>query len=104
VDCELRHLRNGVRDCRVQNLFVIARTSSFTYKGKAVDVKWVGRELDVRYVLEGSVRKAGNRVRITGQLINTQLPGTAASGAEQPFARWPVLGAWLRGLNDRREK
>ena len=58
MDCELRHLRNGVRDCRVQNLFVIARTSSFTYKGKAVDVKWVGRELDVRYVLEGSVRKA----------------------------------------------
>ena len=53
MDCELRHLRNGVRDCRVQNLFVIARTSSFTYKGKAVDVKWVGRELDVRYVLEG---------------------------------------------------
>jgi hypothetical protein len=87
VDCELRHLRNGVRDCRVQNLFVIARTSSFTYKGKAVDVKWVGRELGVRYVLEGSVRKAGNRVRITGQLINTQLPGTAASGAKRPFMR-----------------
>ena len=85
MDCELRHLRNGVRDCRVQNLFVIARTSSFTYKGKAVDVKWVGRELDVRYVLEGSVRKAGNRVRITGQLINTQLPGTAASGAKRTF-------------------
>ena len=58
VDCELRHLRNGVRDCRDQNLFVIARTSSFTYKGKAVDVKWVGRELDVLYVLKGSVRKA----------------------------------------------
>ena len=87
MDCELRHLRNGVRDCRVQNLFVIARTSSFTYKGKAVDVKWVGRELDVRYVLEGSVRKAGNRVRITGQLINTQLPGTAASGAKQTVGR-----------------
>jgi hypothetical protein len=75
-----------VRDCRVQNLFVIARTSSFTYKGKAVDVKWVGRELDVRYVLEGSVRKAGNRVRITGQLINTQIPGTAASGAKRTLA------------------
>ena len=72
-----------MRDCRVQNLFVIARTSRFTKKGKAVDVKWVGRELDVRYVLEGSVRKAGNRVRITGQLINTQLPGTAASGAKR---------------------
>jgi adenylate cyclase len=51
-------------------LFVIARNSSFTYKGKAVDIKQVGRELGVRYVLEGSVRKSGNRVRITGQLID----------------------------------
>jgi adenylate cyclase len=56
---------------RLPWLFVIARNSSFTYKGKAVDVKQVGRELGVRYVLEGSVRKAGNRVRITGQLIDT---------------------------------
>ena len=54
---------------RFKSLFVIARNSSFTYKGKAVDVKRVGRELGVRYVLEGSVRKAGGRVRITGQLI-----------------------------------
>jgi TolB-like protein/class 3 adenylate cyclase/Flp pilus assembly protein TadD len=52
-------------------LSVIARNSSFTYKGKSVDVKQVGRELGVRYVLEGSVRKSGNRVRITGQLIDT---------------------------------
>jgi adenylate cyclase len=51
-------------------LFVIARNSSFAYKGKAIDVRQVGRELGVRYVLEGSVRKAGNRVRITGQLID----------------------------------
>jgi TolB-like protein/Tfp pilus assembly protein PilF len=51
-------------------LFVIARNSSFTYKGRAVDLKQVGRELGVRYVLEGSVRKAANRVRITGQLVN----------------------------------
>jgi adenylate cyclase len=56
---------------RLPWLFVIARNSSFTYKGRAVDVKQVGRELGVRYVLEGSVRKAGNRVRITGQLIDT---------------------------------
>ena len=56
---------------RLPWLFVIARNSSFTYKGKAVDIKQVGRELGVRYVLEGSVRKAGNRVRITGQLIDT---------------------------------
>lgn len=54
---------------RFKSLFVIARNSSFTYKGKAVDIKQVGRELGVRYVLEGSVRKAGGRVRITGQLI-----------------------------------
>src|SRR5262245_32013573 len=51
-------------------LFVIARNSSFTYKGRAVDVKQVGRELGVRYVLEGSVRKAANRMRITGQLVD----------------------------------
>jgi len=56
-------------------LFVIARNSSFTYKGRAVDVKQVGRELGVRYVLEGSVRKSANRVRITGQLVD------AATGA-----------------------
>jgi TolB-like protein len=53
-------------------LFVIARNSSFTYKGRAIDVKQVGRELGVRYVLEGSVRKAGNRVRIAGQLIDAR--------------------------------
>jgi adenylate cyclase len=56
---------------RFRQLFVIARNSSFTYKGRAVDVKQVGRELGVRYVLEGSVRKAANRLRITGQLIDT---------------------------------
>jgi TolB-like protein len=60
---------------RIRWLFVIARNSSFTYKGRAVDVKQVGRELGVRYVLEGSVRKAANRVRIAGQLID------AATGA-----------------------
>jgi len=54
---------------RFKFLFVIARNSSFTYKGRAVDIKQVGRELGVRYVLEGSVRKAAGRVRITGQLI-----------------------------------
>jgi adenylate cyclase len=55
---------------RIRWLFVIARNSSFTYKGQAIDVKQVGRELGVRYVLEGSVRKGGNRVRITGLLID----------------------------------
>ena len=57
---------------RIRWLFVLARNSSFTYKGQAVDLKRVGRELGVRYLLEGSVRKAGNRVRITGQLIEAQ--------------------------------
>ena len=57
---------------RIRWLFVIARNSAFTYKGRAVDVRQVGRELGVRYVLEGSVRKAGNRVRITGQLIEAE--------------------------------
>jgi len=56
---------------RLRWLFVIARNSSFTYKGRAVDVKQVGRELGVRYVLEGSVRKAGKKLRIAGQLIDT---------------------------------
>jgi len=56
---------------RLPWLFVIARNSAFTYKGKPVNVKQVAQELGVRYVLEGSVRKAGNRVRITGQLIDT---------------------------------
>src|SRR5215469_3806556 len=60
---------------RIRWLFVIARNSSFTYKGQAVDVTQVGRELGVRYVLEGSVRKAGGRVRITAQLIDA-LTGT----------------------------
>src|SRR5687768_3085825 len=60
---------------RIRWLFVIARNSSFVFKGKIVDVKEVGRQLGVRYVLEGSIRKAGNRVRITGQLVD------AATGA-----------------------
>src|SRR5437868_2308566 len=55
---------------RVRQFFVIARNSTFTYKGRAVDIRQVGRELGVRYVLEGSVRRAGQRVRITGQLID----------------------------------
>jgi len=55
---------------RIRQLFVIARNSSFTYKGRSVDVKQVARELGVRYVLEGSVRKVANRVRVTAQLID----------------------------------
>ncbi len=57
---------------RLKWLFVIARNSSFTYKGRNVDLRQVGRELGVRYVLEGSVRRGGNRIRITGQLIEAE--------------------------------
>ena len=60
---------------RIGWLFVIARNSSFTYKGRVIDVKQVGRELGVRYVLEGSVRKAANRLRITGQLVDAATGG-----------------------------
>jgi TolB-like protein len=75
-DTEQDYFTDGVVDdiitglSRINWLFVIARNSTFTYKGRAVDVKQVGRELGVRYVLEGSVRKALDRVRITGQLID----------------------------------
>jgi len=75
-DPEQEYFADGMADeiltalSRFRELFVIARTSSFTYKGKAVDIRQIGRELGVRYVLEGSVRKAGGRVRITGQLID----------------------------------
>ncbi|PSO19794.1 adenylate/guanylate cyclase domain-containing protein [Bradyrhizobium sp. MOS002] len=55
---------------RFRFLFVISRNSSFTYKGRAVDVKQIGRELGVRYVLEGSVRRSGSKIRVTGQLID----------------------------------
>ena len=76
-------------------LFVIARNSSFAYRGKAVDVRQVGRELGVRYVLEGSVRKAGERVRITGQLID------AWSGAHLWAERFDGTLADVFELQDR---
>jgi adenylate cyclase len=74
-DPEQEYFADGIVDeittalSRVKWFIVIARNSSFTYKGRAVDIKQVGRELGVRYVLEGGVRKAGNRLRISGQLI-----------------------------------
>src|SRR5215472_13194218 len=76
-DSEQEYFADGIVEeiitalSRMHWLFVIARNSTFVYKGRAVDVKQIGRELGVRYVLEGSVRKAGNRVRITGQLIDS---------------------------------
>ena len=80
---------------RFSSLFVIARNSSFTYKGRAVDVKQVGRELGVRYVLEGSVRKAWDRMRITAQLID------AASGAHLWADRFDGALADVFDLQDR---
>ncbi len=77
-DTEQEYFADGITEdiitalSRFRSLFVIARNSSFTYKGRPVDVRTVGRELAVRYVLEGSVRKAGNRVRITGQLVEAE--------------------------------
>jgi adenylate cyclase len=77
-DPEQEYFADGITEdiitalSRVKWFFVIARNSSFTYKGRAVDVKQVGRELGVRYVLEGSVRRAANKVRITGQLIQAE--------------------------------
>jgi adenylate cyclase len=74
-DAEQEYVADGIAEdiitalSKSRWLFVIARNSSFTYKGRAVDIKQIGRELGVRYVLEGSVRKSGNRVRITGQLV-----------------------------------
>ncbi|MBR0907550.1 winged helix-turn-helix domain-containing protein [Bradyrhizobium liaoningense] len=77
-DSEQEHFADGIVEeitmalAHFRWLFVIARNSSFAYKGRVVDVKQVGRELGVRYVLEGSVRKAGNRIRIAGQLIDAE--------------------------------
>ena len=77
-DPEQEYFADGITDdiitalSRLRWLFLIARNSSFTYKGRAVDVRQVARELGVRYVLEGSVRAAGERIRITGQLSDAE--------------------------------
>jgi adenylate cyclase len=77
-DPEQEYLADGLVEdiivalSRVKSFFVIARNSSFTYKGRAIDVREVGRELGVRYVLEGTVRSSGNRIRITGQLAEAE--------------------------------
>lgn len=115
-DAEQEYFSDGISEdiitelSRFRNLFVIARNSSFTYKGRAVDVKKVGSELGVAYVLEGSVRRSGNRVRITAQLID------AASGshiwadrfdreladvfAVQDEITHKIVGMLTRGLED----
>src|SRR6266851_742554 len=78
VDPEQQFFADGIAEdvitalSRYPSLFVIARNSSFSFKGRAVDVQQVGRELGVRYVLEGSLRKSGNRVRVTAQLVEAE--------------------------------
>jgi len=77
-DPEQEFLADGIAEdvisalARLPSLFVIARNSAFTYRGRATDVKQVGRELGVRYVLEGSLRKSGERIRVTGQLVEAE--------------------------------
>ena len=78
TDPEQEFLADGIAEdiitalSRYPSLFVIARSSSFTYKGRAIGVKQIGHELGVRYVLEGSLRKAGNRIRVTAQLVEAE--------------------------------
>ena len=92
-DPEQEFLADGIAEdvitalSRYPSLFVIARNSSFTYKGRAVDVKQVGRELGVRYVLEGSLRKSGDRIRVTAQCVEAQtgsMSGPSATTAISP--------------------
>src|SRR5262249_25083472 len=77
-DPEQEYFADGITEdiitalSRISSLFVIARNSSFAYKGKAIDIRQIGRELGVRYLLEGSVRKAGARLRITSQLVEAE--------------------------------
>src|SRR5205814_10316301 len=77
-DPEQEFLADGIAEdvitalSRYPSLFVIARNSTFTYKGRAAEIRQVGRELGVRYVLEGSLRKAANRIRVTAQLIEAE--------------------------------
>ena len=77
-DLSHEHFVDGVTESlttdlsRIQGSFVIGRNTAFTYKGKAVDLKQIGRELNVRYVLEGSVQRGGNRMRVNVQLIDAE--------------------------------
>jgi TolB-like protein len=102
-DPEQEYFADGITEdiiialSRFRSLFVIARNSSFTYKGRGVEMKRVGRELGVRYVFEGSVRRAGDRLRITDQLID------ALSGAHLWADRVDGALEDVFGLQDRRK-
>jgi adenylate cyclase len=90
-DPEEDYFSNGITEVltsdlsRLSSLFVIARNTAFTYKGKAINVQEVGKELGVRYVLEGSVQKANDQVRIIAQLIDTT---TGSHLWRRPELRW----------------
>jgi adenylate cyclase len=115
-DSEQEYFSEGISEdiitelSRFRNLFVIARNTSFIYKGRAVDVKRVGSELGVAYVLEGSVRRAGNRVRITAQLIDAESGShiwadrfdreLADVFAVQDEITLKIVGMLTRGLED----
>ena len=93
-DPEQEHFVDGVTESlttdlsRIRGAVVIARNTAFTYKGKPLDVKTIGRELNVRYVLEGSVQRGGNRMRVNVQLIDA---GQAIiSGPSGSIRRWPI--------------
>ena len=100
-DAEQDYFADGIAEdittalCRCSGLTVIARNSAFTYKGKAVDIRQIGRELGVGYVLEGSVRRGGDRLRITGQLID------AVSGAHLWADRFDGAATEVFDLQDR---
>jgi hypothetical protein len=86
---------------KIENLFIVARNSTFTYKGQAVDVRRVGREQGVRYVLEGSVRRAGKRLRITSQLATAT---ARPSCSPAPFCRTAKRTAPCRRQEGRKPK
>ena len=86
---------------RFSELLVIARNSSFQYKGKAVDVRQIGRELGVRYVLEGSIRRAGDRIRISAQLVDAVTGRPSLGRALRPQARRRLRGPGRGRPHDR---
>jgi adenylate cyclase len=94
-DPEQEHFVDGVTESlttdlsRIRGSFVIGRNTAFTFKGKAVDLKQLGRELNVRYVLEGSVQRGGNRMRVNVQLIDAET-GNHLSGPSGSTSHWPI--------------
>ena len=107
-DAEQEYFSDGISEdlitdlSKVSALFVIARNSSFTYKGRSVKVQEIGRELGVRFVLEGSIRKAGNRVRITAQLVDAAERRPSVGRPVRPRAHRHLRHPGRSGAEDRR--